>query len=123
MHILWQKRISEGDEESTPYWYPFQTNGGAMRADRLAFPIPPGTHWSEVEAVEVPMVDADGKTVLALPPVGEEGSTEGEAEAPTPTAPAMEKVGDGDGDDRWEDEDDRAAGERDAVRRRDRPGR
>ena len=54
-HIFWQKRINQGDDV-TPWWYPFQTNGGAMRADRLAFPIPPGTHWSEVEAVAVPTV-------------------------------------------------------------------
>ena len=66
VHIFWQKRIVEGDA-TTPYWYPFQTNGGAMRADRLAFPIPPGTHWTEVEAIAVPVVDADGNVVKALP--------------------------------------------------------
>jgi hypothetical protein len=27
------------------------TNQGAMREDRLVFPIPPGTHWTEVQAV------------------------------------------------------------------------
>jgi hypothetical protein len=40
-------------DQSTPYWYPFQTNSGAIREDRLVFPIPPGTHWSEVTAVAV----------------------------------------------------------------------
>ena len=53
VHIFWQKRICEGDEV-TPYWYPFQTNSGAIREDRLVFPIPPGTHWKEVQAVAVP---------------------------------------------------------------------
>src|SRR5688572_6192832 len=53
VHIFWQKRIVEGDAE-TKWWYPFQTNSGAIRADRIVFPIPPGTHWSEVKAVAVP---------------------------------------------------------------------
>ena len=64
VHILWQRRIDAGDQR-TPLWYPFQTTGGAMRADRLAFPIPPGTHWSEVTAVAAPLVDADGQPVEA----------------------------------------------------------
>ena len=83
VHIFWQKRIDgdrhegtearrhEGEERAdrdvfnpksaiqnpkspTPYWYPFQTNGGAIRADRLVFPIPPGVHWKDVRAVAVP---------------------------------------------------------------------
>jgi len=53
VHIFWQKRINDGDA-TTPWWYPSQTNSGAMREDRLVFPIPPGTHWSEVKAVAVP---------------------------------------------------------------------
>ena len=52
MHIFWQRRIVEGDVE-TKWWYPFQTNGGAIRADRIVLPIPPGVHWSEVRAPEV----------------------------------------------------------------------
>ncbi|MEM1013264.1 MAG: hypothetical protein AAGI46_13725 [Planctomycetota bacterium] len=66
VHIFWQKRITSGDSH-THYWYPFQTTGGALRADRLAFPIPPGTHWSEVRPMEVPMVDENGNEVKALP--------------------------------------------------------
>ncbi len=55
VHIFWQRRIVEGDTgEKTPWWYPFQTNAGAIRADRIVFPIPPGTHWADVKAVEVP---------------------------------------------------------------------
>ena len=88
VHIFWQKRITHGDE-TTPFWYPFQTNGGAMRADRLAFPIPPGTHWSEVEAVAVPMVDADGNAVKALPPVKK---VRCKAKPKQPAAPTVEKV-------------------------------
>jgi hypothetical protein len=52
VHIFWQKRIVEGDTE-TKWWYPSQTNQGAIREDRLVFPIPPGTHWTEVQAVAV----------------------------------------------------------------------
>ena len=42
-----------------PYWYPLQTNAGAIREDRIVFPIPPGVHWSEVRAVEVPRAGAE----------------------------------------------------------------
>ncbi len=80
VHIFWQRRI-DGDRVSgvgdrvsgkdedgaftrtpnpetrtpiqTPYWYPFQTNAGAIRADRIVFPIPPGVHWKDVTAVAV----------------------------------------------------------------------
>ena len=51
-HILWQRRVRSGDDH--PYWYPFQTKGGAIREDRLVFPIPPGTHWSEAKPVILP---------------------------------------------------------------------
>jgi ribosomal protein S18 acetylase RimI-like enzyme len=53
VHIFWQRRINDGDA-TTPYWYPSMTNQGAIREDRLVFPIPPGTHWSEVQAVALP---------------------------------------------------------------------
>jgi hypothetical protein len=53
VHIFWQRRINDGDT-ATPYWYPSMTNQGAIREDRLVFPIPPGTHWSEVQAVALP---------------------------------------------------------------------
>jgi hypothetical protein len=52
VHIFWQRRINANDV-TTPYWYPSMTNQGAIREDRLVFPIPPGTHWSEVEAVAI----------------------------------------------------------------------
>jgi hypothetical protein len=61
VHIFWQKRIVEGDTE-TKWWYPFQTAGGALRADRIVFPIPEGVHWRDVQAVAVPT-----ETKLALP--------------------------------------------------------
>jgi hypothetical protein len=68
VHIFWQRRVDRDDQSAQssrrsrtignrqsqiPYWYPFQTNSGAIREDRIVFPIPPGVHWSEVRAVEV----------------------------------------------------------------------
>ncbi len=56
IHIFWQKRIREGDTE-TPYWFPSQTSGGAIREDRLVIPIPPGTHWSDAKPIVLPGVE------------------------------------------------------------------
>jgi ribosomal protein S18 acetylase RimI-like enzyme len=53
VHIFWQRRINDGDT-AAPYWYPSMTNQGAIREDRLVFPIPPGTHWSEFQAIALP---------------------------------------------------------------------
>ena len=49
VHIFWQKRICEGDD-ATPWWYPFKTDSGAIREDRVVFPIPPGVGWRDDEA-------------------------------------------------------------------------
>ena len=51
-HIFWQKRITSGDDV-TPWWFPSKTDGGALRAGRLAIPIPPGVHWSEARPLRV----------------------------------------------------------------------
>jgi hypothetical protein len=56
VHIFWQRRINDGDTV-TPYWYPSLTNQGAIREDRLVFPIPPGTHWTEVQAIPIPRTE------------------------------------------------------------------
>ena len=54
-HIFWQKRITSGDDGvgGTPWWFPSKTDGGALRAGRLAIPIPPGVHWSEARPLRV----------------------------------------------------------------------
>jgi hypothetical protein len=62
MHIFWEKRTREGDT-TTPWWYPSQTGGGMMGEDRLVFPIPPGTHWSDV----MPVILPDHQAAPALP--------------------------------------------------------
>jgi hypothetical protein len=66
VHIFWQRRIRAGDE-TTPYWFPFQTNSGSIREDRLVFPIPPGTHWSDAKPVVLPSVPVDEPQQPALP--------------------------------------------------------
>ncbi len=63
VHIFWEKKI-RGNDDTCHWWFPHKTDQGAMRADRLAFPIPPGVHWSEVKPVEIPREEAP---TLALP--------------------------------------------------------
>jgi hypothetical protein len=53
IQIFWQRRIREGDE-TTPYWYPTETQGGALKENRIALPIPPGTHWSDAKPAVLP---------------------------------------------------------------------
>jgi hypothetical protein len=53
IHIFWQKRIRENDT-TTPWWFPAETKGGSMMEDRLVFPIPPGTHWSDAKPIVLP---------------------------------------------------------------------
>lgn len=53
IHIFWQRRIREGDTE-TPYWFPSETSGGAVKENRLVLPIPPGTHWSDAKPAVLP---------------------------------------------------------------------
>jgi hypothetical protein len=63
IHIFWQKRIREGDTGpgATPWWFPSQTTGGAIRENRLVIPIPPGTHWRDAKPLILPgMDDANG---------------------------------------------------------------
>ena len=73
IHIFWQKRIRLGDTE-TPWWYPSETSGGAVGANRIALPIPPGTHWSDAKPVVLP------PELVALPPA-EESEAEPHAKA------------------------------------------
>src|SRR5262245_41769795 len=75
VHIFWQKRIRAGDT-TTPWWFPSQTSGGSIREDRLVFPIPPGTHWSDAKPIVLPrhtvqkqLEDAGEKTAKKKKPV------------------------------------------------------
>ena len=53
VHIFWQRRVRAGDT-TTPWWFPSQTLGGAIREDRLVLPVPPGVRWEDVRAVVLP---------------------------------------------------------------------
>lgn len=81
IHIFWQRRIREGDSE-TPYWFPSETTGGAVRENRIALPIPPGTHWSDAKPAVLPGIE---EALNALP--------DGEAEAPRPKRTPQGKKG------------------------------
>ncbi len=82
VHIFWQRRINANDV-TTAYWYPCQTNNGAIREDRLVFPIPPAAHWGEVEAVELPTTS---KPALEAPQP-QPKSQPRTRKTPKPTAP------------------------------------
>ncbi len=77
IHIFWQKRIRLGDTE-TPWWYPSETSGGAVGANRIALPIPPGTHWSDAKPVVLP------PELVALPAAAGESEGEKGSNAKTP---------------------------------------
>lgn len=53
IHIFWQKRIRAGDEE-TPWWYPYETQGGAMMEGRVVLPLPPDMQWDQAVPVVLP---------------------------------------------------------------------
>src|SRR5688572_33420086 len=67
VHIFWQRRIHAGDRE-TPYWFPSQTTSGSLREDRLVFPIPPGTHWSDAKPIVLPGAGSPELEVRARKP-------------------------------------------------------
>jgi hypothetical protein len=52
-HIFWQRRVCANDS-TTPWWYPCETRGGAIREDRLVFPIPPDVHWRDAKPIILP---------------------------------------------------------------------
>ncbi|HEY0008747.1 MAG TPA: hypothetical protein VGB55_08495, partial [Tepidisphaeraceae bacterium] len=54
VHLFWQKRIRK-DDVTTPWWFPSETTGGAIREGRIVLPIPPGRHWSEAMPVLLPV--------------------------------------------------------------------
>ena len=60
VHIFWQKRIRL-DDNSTPWWFPACTGGGALREDRVVLPIPPGVKWWE----EMPRLLPQSESELA----------------------------------------------------------
>ena len=69
IHIFWQRRIREGDTE-TPYWFPSETSGGAVKENRLVLPIPPGTSWHDAKPAILPGME----NVNVLPPGAQDES-------------------------------------------------
>jgi hypothetical protein len=63
MHIFWQKRIRQGDM-TTPWWFPSETSGGAIKENRVVLPIPPGTHWSDAKPIVLPGMEMNGAKQL-----------------------------------------------------------
>ena len=57
IHIFWQRRLRDEDQ-STAYWFPSQTAGGAVAEGRIVLPIPPGTHWRDAKPVLLPGLPA-----------------------------------------------------------------
>ncbi len=53
IHIFWQRRVRDNDD-TTPYWFPAQTEAGAIGEDRIVLPIPPGTHWRDAKPMLLP---------------------------------------------------------------------
>lgn len=90
IHIFWQKRIREGDCE-TPYWFPSETSGGAVRENRLILPIPPGTHWSDAKPAVLPGMEKVGQPLLEAPGEGERRKRSRCKK--TPAAPAAARGG------------------------------
>ena len=88
VHIFWQRRIRAGDE-ITPWWFPSETKGGAMMEDRLVFPIPPGTHWSDAKPIVLP------KDTVArqLPGAGAERAKAAKARAQPPVVAKRQPLG------------------------------
>jgi Acetyltransferase (GNAT) family len=66
MHIFWQKRIRSGDV-TTPWWFPSETSSGAIRANRIVLPIPPGTHWNDAKPIVLPGLSGVEGPGMALP--------------------------------------------------------
>lgn len=60
VHLFWQKRIRVGDggpgdaSGGTPWWYPYETQGGAMMEGRVVLLLPPEVQWHEATPVVLP---------------------------------------------------------------------
>lgn len=89
IHIFWQRRIREGDTE-TPYWFPAETSGGAVKENRLVLPIPPGTHWSDAKPAILPGMEQ----VNVLPPGAADPTVrkKREKKVKAPPSPPPQKV-------------------------------
>ncbi len=86
MHIFWQKRIRKGDDGpaagGTPWWFPSTTNAGALRADRLVLPIPPGTHWSDAKPTILPDIPGVDRLIACEEKEVSDGDCDSDSDSP-----------------------------------------
>ncbi len=68
VHIFWEKKI-RGNDDACHWWFPSKTDQGALRADRLAFPIPPNVHWKDVLPIVIPQQPQIGAATVRKNPV------------------------------------------------------
>ncbi|XAL99568.1 GNAT family N-acetyltransferase [Phycisphaeraceae bacterium D3-23] len=60
VHIFWQKPVRAADVAQARegnfrgWWYPYETNGGAMMESRVVLPLPPEVQWDEATPVVLP---------------------------------------------------------------------
>ena len=92
VHIFWQKRIRK-DDTSTPWWFPSKTDGGAIRADRIVLPIPPGTHWSDAKPLILPGGSMPGDAPVLPAPWATRTRTPKTAKPAAPARPATAPTG------------------------------
>ncbi len=60
VHVFWQKPVRAADVEAARagtfrgWWYPYETQGGAMMESRVILPLPPEVQWDEATPVVLP---------------------------------------------------------------------
>jgi hypothetical protein len=84
IHIFWQKRTRSGDQ-TTPWWYPSTTTGGAVREDRIILPMLPGMHWSDAKPIVLPGMDQTAIQANGLPAPVQRKALPPAAPKPVPT--------------------------------------
>jgi len=91
VHIFWQRRVHEGDV-TTPYWFPSETTGGALKENRVVLPIPVDKHWSDTLPMVLPGIDLNAElNALEAAEAATAGPKEKKArvkKVPVPIAPA-----------------------------------
>ncbi len=85
-HLFWQKKI-RGQDDPIAHWFPHQTGGGVLRADRLVFPMPPGTSWQDVLPIVLPETEEedctfDAKQLTDASPERERAGSGGSTQTP-----------------------------------------
>ncbi|MFT3787826.1 MAG: hypothetical protein QM770_16920 [Tepidisphaeraceae bacterium] len=75
-------------DTTTPWWFPSETRGGLIDAQRIVLPIPPGMRWNDEMPVVLPQEAVGGEQWA----VGRRDTTQKEATA-LPAAPRLSAAG------------------------------